>query len=103
MAISTQGEAPVQGETLGTRKLAELRAKTDRDLARIVARAAELGLWRAHESAFDEAEAIYQQITQLLPLLEQSPEPEVRLVRRQAAELRSELDHATVAGAGVLT
>ena len=103
MAISIHGGTPGKGETRGTRTLTELRAKTDRDLARVVERAVEMGLWLARESAFDEAEAIYQGIAPLLPLLERSPGPEAQPVRRQAAELRTELDQAIVAGTGVLT
>lgn len=93
----------IQSAIAGGGRLAALRAKTDRDLARIVQRAVEAGLWSARESAVEEAEAIYRRVAQLLPLLEHSRAPEAGSVRRQAAELRSELDQTVLAGAGLPT
>jgi len=84
-------------------KLAALRARTDRDLGRLALHAVEAGLQRARESAYEDAEAIYYRVAPLLPLLTHLPGAEAGAARRQAAELRSELDQAALAGAGALS
>jgi hypothetical protein len=89
MAIS------IPSDTRGGR-LAALRSKTDRDLARLLQRALETGLCQARESSFGDAENLYRHVKQLLPLLERLPESELLAMRLRAAELRSELDQAAL-------
>jgi len=81
-------------------KLAALRARTDRDPGRLVLRALETGLRHAQECAYEDAEAIYDRVAPLLPLIENLPGPDAGAARRQAAELRSELDQAALASTG---
>jgi hypothetical protein len=97
MARSIQTFIPEGG------KLAALRARTDRDLARLVLQAVEAGFRLAQESAYDDAEALYLRVAPLLPLIEEMPSAEAAAARRQAAELRSELDQAALAGSGILS
>ena len=84
-----------------TTKLAELRAKTDRELARIVANALELGVQCASATGTqagplrDKAADLYANATMLLCKVEKLSER--RRLERKSAQLRALLDRPAMA------
>ena len=85
----------------GIGKLAELRAKTDRDLAALLRRTLERGFELANHAEFADAEAAYARIAWLLPLASGLGSPEFTSLRARLHELRAYLDEMTLAGAGL--
>jgi len=77
-----------------TSQLAELRARTDRDLAQYVRHRLELGLRLASAQSWREAEAAYVESAHLLPVVYGLDESEQRLLQAELRHLRDILDSA---------
>jgi hypothetical protein len=77
-----------------TSKLAELRNRTDRELARYVRHRLELGLCLASEQSWRDAEAAYAESAHLLPVIDGLDESELRLLHAELRHLREMLDSA---------
>jgi hypothetical protein len=80
-------------------KLADLRAKTDRDLAFLLHRASERGFWLVQRNDCEEAEAVYARSSALLPLLKELAPQELTTLRSRFQDLRLQLDEAGCADA----
>lgn len=80
-------------------KLAELRAKTDRDLAFLLRRASERGFSLVQQNDCEEAQTVYARASALLPLLKGLASPEITLLRSRFQDLRLQLDEASCADA----
>jgi hypothetical protein len=76
-------------------KLADLRAKTDRDLEILLGRMLERALHAASLSRFADAEAAYARGERLLPLLKGLPPTEFNSLESRVRELRAHLDSVT--------
>jgi hypothetical protein len=77
-----------------TSQLAELRARTDRELAQYVRHRLELGLRLASAQSWREAEAAYAESTHLLPVVYGLDESDQRLLQAELRHLRDMLDSA---------
>jgi hypothetical protein len=77
-----------------TSQLAELRARTDRDLAQYVRHRLELGLRLASAQSWREAEAAYAESAHLLPVVYGLDESEQRLLQAELRHLRDMLNSA---------
>lgn len=75
-------------------KLAELRAKTDRDLALLLHRASERGLSLVQQDDCEGAEALYSRTAALLSLLKTTAPQEMTRLRSRLEDLRLQLDEA---------
>ena len=73
-------------------KLAQLRAKTDRDLALLLQGLMERSFRALHRDDYAEADAGYAQAAKLLPLTHGRSGHDTGGLRNQLAELRAELD-----------
>lgn len=80
-------------------KLADLRAKTDRDLAFLLRRASERGFSLVQQNDCEGAEAVYARAHTLLSLLKGLAPQEVTLLRSRFQDLRLQLDEAGCADA----
>jgi hypothetical protein len=76
-------------------KLAELRDKTDADLANLLRRTLERSFEAVGRGAYGRAEAGYRQTATLLPLARSLPSPEFRALWLASEALRAELDKAS--------
>ena len=77
-----------------TSQLAELRARTDRELAGYVRHRLELGLCLASAQSWRDAEAAYAESAHLLPVVDGLDESEQRLLYAELRHLREMLDSA---------
>ena len=77
-----------------TFQLAELRARTDRELARYVRNRLELGLRLACAQSWGSAEAAYAEVAHLLPVIYGLDESEQRLFDAELRQLREMLNSA---------
>ena len=77
-----------------TSQLAELRARTDRELAGYVRHRLELGLRLASAQSWRDAEAAYAESAHLLPVIDGLDESEQRLLNAELRHLREMLDSA---------
>jgi hypothetical protein len=77
-----------------TSQLAELRARTDRELAGYVRHRLELGLRLASAQSWRDAEAAYAESAHLLPVVDGLDESEQRLLHAELRHLRELLDSA---------
>lgn len=86
--------APIPSEIMpaAARKLTELRAKTDRDLAVLLRRTLEHGFELGSQAEYAEAAAVYARAAQLLPLATGVPSPEFTRLRTRLQQLRAYLD-----------
>jgi len=75
-----------------TPKLAELRARTDRQLAEYVHRRVELGFHLAHAQSWASAEAACAEAARLLPLIYGLEESQRRRLEIALEQLRETLD-----------
>ena len=73
-------------------KLAELRARTDRDLAGLLYRTVEHGFDRLREADYCRAEHAYAEALPLLSLVKEFPPRELAEIRARMNELRAQLD-----------
>ncbi len=73
-------------------KLAQLRAKTDRDLAVLLRSLMESSLRALHRDDYAEADAGYTQAAKLLPLTHGFSGQDTGALKDALAELRAELD-----------
>ena len=80
-----------------TSQLAELRARTDRELAGYVRHRLELGLRLASAQSWGDAETAYAESAHLLPVVDGLDESEQRLLHAELRHLREMLDSAEVA------
>ena len=78
-------------------KLAELRAKTDRDLAALLRRELEQGFRHATQGEYAEAEAAYARIAGLLPFLRALRPQEFNSLQIGLDELRAHLEEVAFA------
>ena len=76
----------------GVGKLADLRAKSDRDLELLLGRMLERAFRAASLSRFADAEAAYARAERLLPLLKGFPPAEFASLESGVRELRRHLD-----------
>ena len=76
-------------------KLADLRAKTDRDLEVLLGRMLERAFHAARLSRFTDAEVAYARAERLLPLLKGFPPTEFASLESGVRELRRHLDSIT--------
>jgi len=88
----------VESLTAG-RKLGELRAKTDRDVAILLGRALDHGFQAISQADYAHAEAVYAGAAQLLPLVSGLPPWECAPLRTRLRALRAALDEAVMANA----
>jgi len=79
-------------------KLAELRAKTDRDLAVLLGRELERGFQQAAQCEYAEAEAAHARVAGLLPSLRALRPQEFSSLQIRLDELRAYLEEAAFAG-----
>lgn len=77
------------------KRLTELRAKTDADLAILLRRTMERSFQALGRGAYAQAEAGYQRSAALLPLARTLPGPEFRTLWVTSEALRADLDKAT--------
>jgi hypothetical protein len=77
-----------------TSQLAELRARTDRELAQYVRHRLELGLRLGSVQSWREAEAAYAESAHLLPVVYGLDDTEQRLLHAELRHLRDMLDSA---------
>jgi hypothetical protein len=75
-----------------TSKLAELRSRTDRELAGYVRQRLELGLRLASAQSWRDAEAAYAESAHLLPVIDGLDLSELRLLHAELQHLREMLD-----------
>jgi len=76
-------------------KLAQLRAKTNRDLAALVQSLVERSFNALRRDEYAEANAEYTEAAKLLPVMQDVSAPDSTALRTRLAELRAELDNAT--------
>ena len=88
----------LQPETIQAgQKLAELRSKTDRDLAALLRRALERGFQLAGQAEYAEAEAVYARAAALLPLVTLLPPWEFAALCDLIRDLRAHIDELACA------
>ncbi len=75
-------------------KLAQLRAKTDRDLADLLRNTIERSVAALKRGDYSRADRGYSQAATLLPLAQRLPGHEFRALWVQLADLRTRLDQA---------
>ena len=78
-------------------KRAELRARTDRDLAVLLRRTLEFGFERVAQSEYADAEAAYAQASRLLRLTGGLQAPEFTSLQTRLHDLRVYLDEVELA------
>ncbi len=78
-------------------KLAELRAKTDRDLKILLGRALDRCEDLARRADWDEAESVYARSAPLVDVLQGPSSEDASRLRAQLATVRAMLDEASLA------
>ena len=76
-------------------KLAELRAKTDRQLIFVIARRLEAGLEHANQGSKMQARSAQREVRSLMPLVDRIPAPEKHRLETKLARLEAVLREST--------
>lgn len=83
------------GLTRPQEKWAELRSRTDRDLAALLRAAIQRGFQAVHQGDAAMAELEYAHAARLLPLARTLPAQELQRVEIELGELRAEMNNAS--------